>query len=389
MARRSKTKVGGGPRQETMLRAAEAGARGVAQGREALTRAREGATEQGLRAAQVFGGLAEQGEARQQRGEIAEKQLKQQRQIETERQDLRAAEQGLVRDPEFARREQQLQEEMERGERQATAPGELDRERFVPTERREQMEERQMQVQETRAEAMLRNAKSRALSARIKGDQVGYKAEKENYASQMKRTVERADRIIEGALDPTKAGATADDVNYIKRLAGNNPNPDLQAELDSGQLGPHAARFLRGRAMFDSLDFVRDNGDWPDPDLIDEAHPMYQEFQGYVVGAGDLLRQRQQMGALAGVRSLVEANRLKRRLAATTMMAMHKIRAQQRAMGPMGMGARMGQMVRTAAMPGQIMSGLLPQQGGQNVQPQPGAPGAPAGAPGQQQQPPQ
>lgn len=372
-----------------MLRAAEAGARGVAQGREALTRAREGAVQQGLQSAQVFGGLAQQGAALQQRGELAREQMGQQRQIETERQDLRAAEQGLQRDPEFARREQALQDEMARGEKQATTPGEMDGNRFVPTEARKEREERAMQVQETRAEAMLRNAKSRAMSARLKGDMAGYKAAKENYASQMKRTIERADRIIEGALDPTKAGATADDVAYIKKVAGSNPNPELQAELESGVLGPSAARFLRGRAMFDSLEFVRDNGDWPDPDLIDEAHPMYQEFQGYVVGAGDLLRQRQAMGAITGIRSLVDANRLKRRLAATTMMAMHKIRAQQRALGPMGMGAQMGQMVRNAAMPGQIMGSMLPQQGGQNVQPQqPGAPGVPgAGAPGQQQPP--
>lgn len=251
----------------------------------------------------------------QQRGELSREQM-----------DLRAAEQGLQRNPALDQRSQKLDAEMQRGEQQMGAPSELDGQRFIPTEQAAGDTQRELDIKEMRArteqsrvEIMRQNAITRARNAGRKGDEEGYKAAKSDYASHVKKLGERAERIIKANSGDPRAQVSQDDVNYVRKLAANNPDPELQAEIESGKLGPASARFLRGRMIYDSLDFVAERGDWPDQDSIDEAHPIYQQFQSEVVRAGQLLKQRQQVGAIAGVTNLADANRMKRRIAAVVM----------------------------------------------------------------------
>lgn len=247
--------------------------------------------------------------------------------------------QGPPADPAMQQRQAQLDAEIERGQRQTAMGGEMDRGRFIPTEQAASQREQELGIAQMRAETdrdrvqvMKMNSLSKARASLRQGDKEAYKAAREDYASRVRKMGERAERLIKSQMDP-RVQLGPDDTGYIQRLAGDNPDPELQRELSEGKPGPAAARFLRGRMVFDQLDFVSETGDWADPDLVDEAHPIYQEFQRHVVNAGQLLKQRQSVGGIAGISSLHDANRMKRRIAAITMKEMARRKRQRAAMG--------------------------------------------------------
>lgn len=311
MARTSKTKVGGGPEQATMLRAAEAGAAAEAA-------ARSEAIAQQERIGESVRGQIQAGAAGiAQEGIRREEAATQQRQFDTQT-NLRAAEAGLRTNPEFERRQQQLREELERGERQSTAPAEFDGEQFIPTEARQQQEERELQIQESRVRVMQQNAMSRAVSAASKGDIDAYQEERKNYAGVMKSMIGIANKIIRGdfgKLTPSEKSEIAD-------LARNNPDQELQREIQSGIYGPRTAELIRGKAFFDALPFVAIRGDFPDPDLIDYANPQYKEFVStHIPLAKTILQQREAVGPIPGVNSIEDGQRILRQIAAISQLA--------------------------------------------------------------------
>ncbi len=354
MARTSKTRIKGVTAGESANRARQGqtadSARATAQAEQRGARA-ESQIERGLHstAGSVQSQIA-RGEERDFRREQAQAGRDQQQAQFEEQTDLRAAQAGLERNPEFGEREQRLQEEIARGGNQERMPGELDGQRFVQTEQRRSTETQgadreayRLRTDRMRVEAQRQRTLSTARTAARKGDEEGYKAARADYSSRVKKLGERAEKIIRANSGDPRASVGQDDISYIKQLAADNPNPELQREIESGQLGPASARFLRGRMIYDSLDFVAERGDWPDQDLIDEAHPLYQEFNAEVMRASDLLRQRQQVAGVAGVQTLSDANRMKRKIAA---IVMKQKALRQRAF------AQQGQMQQQAPGPG-------------------------------------
>lgn len=310
MARTSKTKVGGGPDQGTMLHAAEAGAAAESSARS------ESIAQQERIGASVRGQFQNAADTYSKEQVRQEEAATQQAQF-SEQMDLGAAKEGLQRNPEFERRQRELQEEMQRGEKQNTAPSEFDGQRFIPTERKTKEEDRKLQIQETRNRIMQQNALSRAANASSKGDIEAYKAERQNYAGLMKSQIGIADKIIRNDSQKLTPSEKAD----IAELAKNNPDPQLQKEIQTGLYGPRTAELVRGKAFFDSLPFVALRGDFPDADLIDYSNPQYKEFVNtYIPQAQTWLKQRQAVAPIVGVNSFEDAQRLMRQAAAIAML---------------------------------------------------------------------
>lgn len=307
-----------------MLRAGEAGQRSVqrAQEQKAAQQERRGKSVSG-QIQEGFKGISAEGARQEQMGQ-RQSEVAGREKLAGEQMDLQAAGQGMERNPEFARRERELQEEMARGEKQATAPGELDGTRWQPTERKKELEERQLKIQESRIDIARKAAGNRAGAALAKGDIEGYKRQRENYGAQMKSTIRISDKVTRGEGDKL----TPSEQSELKKWAEKNPDPALKQEIESGVYGPRTAQLIRGKAFADSLPFVALRGDWPDPDLIDYTHPKYQEFVSvYVPQAKDALQRRQAIAPILGVDSFEDAQRLVRQSAAIAMLKIQQMNA--------------------------------------------------------------
>lgn len=410
MARTSKTKVGGGP---DMRLANEAKRGETADSSRATDRAEaqraqyQQSTEQGIRHATdqiVAQEEAQKGrdfqaqQAEQDRGlrreqmaqqsqqfgmeqEQRQQEMQQRGDLSREQMQLQGAQHGLMQNPELQRRQAALEAEMQRGQEQTGKPTEFDGQSWIQTPEAKEGSKFQQETQRIRAEtersrvqAIQSNAKTAARTAQLKGDQEAYKVEKDRFASSIRKMGDKVSDIIKNSGNPL-AKTSADTLSFVKQLAGDVPDPELQREIQNGQLGPASTRFLRGRMIYDQLDFVSTTGDWADFDLVDEAHPMFQQFQQLSVQAGEALRQRQQLGAITGITDLREANRIKRRIAAITMKELAARKHTRMAMGAAG-----GQ---------QAPSSAPAAPGATNVQPQPPAGGSPQQQPsiGGQQRP--
>lgn len=347
MARTSKTKVGGGPRQEPMMRAQEVGLGGVARavGESAAQYERTGRDIQ-----QSLAGAAREFDERKLRRDT-EKTRKAERQEDIERQerqfgqqmDLRQRQlnletakagfqqgqptgpggqaQGPPMSPEMARRHEALALEMQRGEQQAQMPAEMDPSgNLVPTpysEREQDIREMRARTEQTRVEVMQQNAISKAINASARGDLDAYRESRKNYAAAMKQTVGMAEKILNGKshqLTPAEKG-------YIKRIAEGNPDKELQQEIAKGLYGPRTAQILRGKAFADALPFVAIRGDFPDPDLVMRSNPKYRELiDVYLPGVQEQLRARQKFGPIPGVDSVEVSERVLLQAAAQAML---------------------------------------------------------------------
>lgn len=251
MARRAKTKVGGGPRQDTML---AAGSRGRASVERAEAQQLQGIQRGGdTTAGAIREGLGGIGQAVQRRKAAGVEESRFQQQM-----DMQAADKGLVRDkpqqggapqdpgaadqstqkpgeygPAEDERSRQLRLDMDRGAKQTSKPIESTTGGYRKSEERLAGEEQAQEIATTKAQTAHLNAQTSLQRAMDKNDgsseaEANVKAAGDRWMKQMDRDIETIDKLSTGKFN-------MDDMRDLFQEMKDNPDSSIQEAMGLGE----------------------------------------------------------------------------------------------------------------------------------------------------------
>jgi len=346
MARRGKTKIGGGEQEQsrTMMSAAQSGTAARQRATEAYAteedRQRQMAFQEGQALGKMGMGAVEAQQQLEQREKIATgAEMQRGRQIE-----LEEAKAGLKRtggaEPPLSRAER-LRQEMDQGAATGRSPEEqarLQKQGQKPVEiggRNPAMPGYEMtelgKAREARKDfdSMTRRmaVQGRLQRARASGDKTNIAKVKQLMMQPLKSSVKRMNRMMSHR-------ASADDWKSVKAMAGGVPDPELMRDIENSDMTPRVRDFLSRQIAAESLKFIEESeGELPDGNLIDFTSPAMKTFMDFQQTINTLA---QNMGPLfQGITSLDEKIRFTNQLAASfARMALANPQAAQQGLIP-------------------------------------------------------
>jgi hypothetical protein len=208
--------------------------------------------------------------------------------------DLSAAAQGLMRNP----RLEALQQEMQRGERQANQGLEqTGQRRFVPAPEAQDLKERQMKVLEKNSAANYQ--RSVAAYERVGAQVAAAKttAERKDLEAKQKLVEESLEQPIisdSSRLDRFMKGEyTASDMQTLRAMVKETPPVGLARALHDevavGEIGPNVTRFLGEKIAASAIEFIYATGKLPDGKLVDFSSAGMQEFSRRAMEARQMI----------------------------------------------------------------------------------------------------
>lgn len=345
MARRAKTKIGGGEKEQSrlMMGAAQSGTAARQRATEAYAgeedRQRQMAFSEGQALGKMGMGAVESQQQLEQREKIATgAEMQRGRQIE-----LEEAKAGLKRtdggaEPPLSRAER-LRQEMQQGtgktpeeqarlQKQGDKPIEVQgRGPAMPgyemTERGKAQEARKDYDAVTRRMAV----QGRLSRARATGDKTNFTKVKQMLMQPLKSSVKRMNRMMSHNPKP-------DDWKTVKTMAEGIPDPELMRDIDNKDMTPRVRDFLSRKIAAETLKFIEESeGEMPDGNLVDFTSPAMKTFMDFQQTVNTLA---QNMGPLfQGITSLDEKIRFTNQLAASfARMALAQPQAAQQGLIP-------------------------------------------------------
>ncbi len=332
-----------------MIRAAASGAGQKQQAAEALQRQQIAGEQQGTARGQMYGNLAERGEARKQQGKQFDAQLEQrQKEFKTEsaqREDalnLRAAESGFERSP----REQKLMSDMERSELenrvgpltaeeqqrlkdQGSRGMQADGARggWVPNQERQ--EDRQFgreqaaykaRTERIRAEAYRMQVGQSFAKAQIAGDKEAMERNRNILKAPLKQGTERFNRMMSG-----KKVSGNDWAALAKEAESFDVEPTLMADIKAQQWTDRVQAFAGATNAKNAMKFIAATGDFPMDDdgnvMFDMSSQAYQNFNDARMMTDGYMKMLNPLATWAGINSIQTKNQFLNRFAADAVLA--------------------------------------------------------------------